>query len=303
MKIICVIVTYNRQELLAQVLEAVVGQTLKPDEIIVINNNSADGTAEYLAGIESALPNLYQIALKGNEGGAGGFYHGIKQAYERKADWIWVMDDDAIPQPDALEALIESEVFKYYNSRMQESLGFLASRVDWKNGYICNMNIPNVARDWNELHRKFPCCTKVKSASFVSILINREAVKRVGYPIKEFFIWFDDVEYTRRIAKQMSAYYIPRSVAVHHTEMNLQPMDLENLDNNNLWKYKYGIRNEVATLCNEELGYVRGLLFIAAKMYGMFRCKKSISIIIPMLSAGLRGLLFRYVKLIEFPNN
>jgi GT2 family glycosyltransferase len=298
-----VIVTYNRQQLLAQVLEAVLGQTLELDEIIVINNNSADGTTEYLLRMEKDLPNLYQIALKGNEGGAGGFYHGIKEAYVRKADWIWVMDDDAIPEPDALEALVESEVFKYYNSGMKDPLGFLASRVDWKNGYICKMNIPKVAMDWNQLHCKFPCCIKVKSASFVSILINREAVKRVGYPVKEFFIWFDDVEYTLRISKQMPAYYIPSSVAIHHTEMNVRPMDFENLDKNNLWKFKYGIRNEVATLCNEELGFIRGLLFIVAKMFEMFRCKKSISIIVPMLSAGLQGLFFRYVKLIEFPNN
>jgi len=47
-KIAAVVVTYNRLELLKQCIDSIKNQTRKPDEIIVVNNSSTDGTLEWL---------------------------------------------------------------------------------------------------------------------------------------------------------------------------------------------------------------------------------------------------------------
>lgn len=102
MKITAVIVTYNRLGLLKTCLKSVQEQSRKPDEIIVINNGSTDNTQEWLS-----AQNVTTYT-KENNGGAGGFSYGIKTAYNNGTDWIWLMDDDVIPENDALQQLVNT---------------------------------------------------------------------------------------------------------------------------------------------------------------------------------------------------
>lgn len=305
MKIIAVIVTYNRKALLRVVLDAVSGQSYLPDIILVIDNKSTDGTSEYLKGVEAKLPQIKHILMTENLGGAGGFHYGMKHAYELGADWIWVLDDDATPKYDALEKLITSEVFKHFQNNDERLLGFLASRVDWTDGSICQMNVPNTAREFHDLHHLTTNCCRIITASFVSILVNREALKTAGYPVKEFFIWFDDVEHTRRITEMNNtvAYYIPDSVVIHQTPTNLFPMDIAQIDRMTLWKYKYGIRNELSsTLRGGPLGIYRSLIFVIKISIRVFKHRK-FSYFFPLMFAAINGITFNYKKFIEIPEN
>ncbi len=101
MKITAVIVTYNRLELLKECLLGLRGQTHPLDEIIVVNNSSTDGTDGWLKDQDRLT-----VINQDNLGGSGGQYAGIRKAMENGADWIWCMDDDAEPYPDALEQLV-----------------------------------------------------------------------------------------------------------------------------------------------------------------------------------------------------
>jgi GT2 family glycosyltransferase len=92
-KIAVVLVTYNRLYLLKECLTSLRKQTYKPDKIIIINNDSTDGTTDWLDE-QTDLEVIHQANL----GGAGGFYTGIKLAYEQGFDFIWVMDDDVEPE-------------------------------------------------------------------------------------------------------------------------------------------------------------------------------------------------------------
>ncbi|MBI1933772.1 MAG: glycosyltransferase [Ignavibacteriales bacterium] len=80
-KICAVVVTYNRLKLLQECIEALKNQTIKLDEIIVVNNNSKDGTTEWLDK-QKDLTNIHQENL----GGAGGFQNGMKEAYIKGFD-------------------------------------------------------------------------------------------------------------------------------------------------------------------------------------------------------------------------
>ena len=103
-RVCAVIVTYNRKALLKECLEAVLAQTRPPDHVLVVDNASTDGTAEML---REEFPQVEVLRLPENQGGAGGFHEGMKRAYEEGFDWLWLMDDDTIPRPEALEALLE----------------------------------------------------------------------------------------------------------------------------------------------------------------------------------------------------
>ena len=202
MNICAVIVTFNRKELLKESIEAVVNQTVKVKEIQIIDNHSTDGTISLLNNLKNKYNNLNYISLKKNIGGAGGFNIGINEAVRKNSDYIWIMDDDTIPNKDALEKLIHNEIWN-------ENWSFLCSKVLWTDKSICKMNIPNYISD---VYQKNNLINKVKTATFVSLLIKSDSVKKVGLPIKEFFIWGDDFEYTLRLSEIVGPGYVLKTV-------------------------------------------------------------------------------------------
>lgn len=292
-----VVVTYNRKHLLRKTLVAQTSQTILPVKIIIVDNASTDGTREMLK-TEGWLdrPDVELLPLPVNTGGAGGFYSGIKRAYELGADWIWVMDDDCIPAPDALERLIYSLEGSLKPGK--ENIGFLASRVLWKDGSPCLMNIPVPHHLWLEPHAISSNLTRVSSSSFVSMLINRRAIKEVGLPVKEFFIWFDDAEYSRRISEKMSCYLVADSIVIHETPTNTSSLDFTQLNSNSIWKFSYGIRNQ-ASYHFEKEGFAAGAFFCLRIISRMWKNVHGWPLRSAVLKACWQGWRFKYLNLIE----
>ncbi|RYD78583.1 MAG: glycosyltransferase, partial [Sphingobacteriales bacterium] len=103
-KVIAVVVSYNRQQLLSECITALRNQSQKPDAILVVNNGSTDNTEEWL----KDQPDVQFITQK-NLGSSGGFNTGISWAYKNGYSWIWCMDDDGYPKEDALENILAVE--------------------------------------------------------------------------------------------------------------------------------------------------------------------------------------------------
>ncbi|MCM1524371.1 MAG: glycosyltransferase family 2 protein [Ruminococcus sp.] len=236
-KIAAVVVTYNRKVLLKENIESLLSQTIADLlDIIVIDNASTDNTYEYI----SEYVNNGSIIYKNtgaNLGGAGGFHYGIKYAAECGYDYVWIMDNDCIPTQNSLEELLKAD------KQLKGEYGFLSSKVLWKDGEICKMNIQKknllqkVKNFSNEL-------IPVSMASFVSLFIPVSVIKEIGLPIKEFFIWTDDFEYTRRISKKYRCYLDTKSIVIHKSDSNIGSNiavdTIKKLD-----RYKYLYRNEV----------------------------------------------------------
>ena len=194
-----VVVTYNRKVLLQECIEAILKQSVSVEKLILIDNNSTDGTPEFLRenGYMSN-PVIEYIKLDKNIGGAGGFHEGMKKAREYQPDWVWIMDDDTVPTETCLEELLNA------SEQIKGKVSFLASAVRGMNNEA--MNVPKIARnqfskytDWYEYLDK--SMAKIVKATFVSLLINIEAINQCGLPWKEFFLWGDDSEYTQRIIR------------------------------------------------------------------------------------------------------
>ena len=192
-KIIAVIVTYNRINLLKECITAILSSVVVPD-ILVVNNASNDGTKEYLDELKNNTKkvNIYTYNMDTNLNGAGGYNFGLKESSKKEYDYIWLMDDDTIVNNDSLEKLLNAAC------ALNDEFGFLSSKVLWTDGSICKTNVQRrrVARKIRDFDTKL---VKVDFASFVSLLVKREDVLRIGLPIKDFIIWTDDLEWTRRL--------------------------------------------------------------------------------------------------------
>lgn len=215
MTIAAVVVTYNRLVLLKECLDAISRQTYQVSSIIVVNNASTDGTTEFLQQIDDKQ--LVVKSFEKNIGGAGGFAEGISIATKMGVDAIWIMDDDTIPQADALHYLVRILSNK-------KNIGFVNSKVVWTDGSIHQMNIPGYVHH-DDLGGGIYA---VRSASFVSLLVPSKIVREVGLPYREFFIWVDDAEFTSRIVKAgYKGYFTTSSVVVHKTMVRASKRQLQ----------------------------------------------------------------------------
>ncbi|SEO70778.1 glycosyltransferase family 2 protein [Trujillonella endophytica] len=237
-----VIVTYNRADKLGKVVENVLAQDRPADQVIIVDNASTDSTAEVLAAYEGR-PTVTVERLSENTGGAGGFAHGMSLAYEQGADFVWIMDDDCYADSDALRTLLDG------HARAEDSMGmrlpFACSVVRWTDGDICEMNNPEPTWDWGKLLARGEQSVLVNSCSFVSVMFPRWALTQFGLPLAEYFIWFDDQEYTRRLSKAGPGVQVLTSGVLHDLGVN-RGVNFGDVNAGNMWKFEYGVRNEAS---------------------------------------------------------
>lgn len=261
-----VIVTFNRLEKLKLVIASLEAQTLAPAHLVIVDNASTDGTGEYLAGLESTLP-LDIVSLPTNTGGAGGFSAGMRRGYELGAEFVWVMDDDGYPEPHALERLRSG--IEAANDALDARVPFACSVVTFTDGEICEMNNPVPSWDWGRLLVKGLDSVLVTQCSFVSVLIPRRVLEEHGLPHKEYFIWFDDAEYTLRISRETPGIQVLDSVTVHDMGEN-KGVNFGMIDEKNAWKFAYGVRNQ-ASYQRHSRSIPHFLVFAAQVVVGMRR--------------------------------
>lgn len=212
-RVVAVVVAYNRRELVTETLTALTRQDRLPDAIVVVDNASDDGSGDAVA---AGFPEVSLLRLERNTGGAGGFTVGIVQAITNQgADLVWLMDDDTVPDPGALAALLSAR------DHAPSGTVVLASAVRWVDGRPHPMNTPRVrpfaTRRSVESARAFDCYP-VRSASFVSILIDASAIRRAGLPIADYFLWNDDFEFSSRLLRTGRGYLCQGSTVEHRTK-------------------------------------------------------------------------------------
>lgn len=243
-KIFAVVLTYNRKDLLARCLEAIYAQTRRCDGVIVVDNASSDGTEQML--LESGHPDLEIHVLSRNIGASGGFNAGFRLAYQSGADMVWMMDDDVIAEPDALERLLEAD--KVLEDKGMER-SFLLSTAYTETGLITNAPSldcrPNRIRYENWPLTLGHGLAPIRRGTFVSILVPRATLENYGLPIASMFIWGEDTEYTLRVTEKAPGYLVGNSRVLHLRQEN-GSIDIKAETNQARLKYhRHYIRNEV----------------------------------------------------------
>jgi rhamnopyranosyl-N-acetylglucosaminyl-diphospho-decaprenol beta-1,3/1,4-galactofuranosyltransferase len=207
-RVAAVVVSFNRIKTLTQVLDGLHSQSRAVDKIIVVDNGSTDGSRDFVArrgGVVSL------ISAAKNEGGAGGFSKGIAWAMELGFDYVWLMDDDAVPYGNALELLLEP-----FDLNFSEPVAFTCPRVNDATGNVGPRNFPLLSHEFNHV---YPAVEQgllpVKAATFVGPLISLAIARKTHLPLEDFFIWHDDIEYTSRLTQHGLAFSVPRAQIAH----------------------------------------------------------------------------------------
>jgi rhamnopyranosyl-N-acetylglucosaminyl-diphospho-decaprenol beta-1,3/1,4-galactofuranosyltransferase len=202
-----VVVTHNRLKLLSGCIEAIMWQTLPPEGIFVVDNASTDGTELWLEELTRRDACVHVIRLAQNRGGAGGFEEGLRSAISAGFDWVWVMDDDAEPDREALEALrsIDPSPRNIYGS-VAVSEGANGPEMCWsKAPHGQDSGFDSLPETW-----------EVPAIPFLGLFIHRNLVQDIGYPDSSFFLSGDDMEYCARARRVCARCILARSSRIRH---------------------------------------------------------------------------------------
>lgn len=235
-KIATIVVTFNRKKLLLECLKALLNQKEAATDIVLVDNNSTDGTFEY---ISEVLDNqkIHYYNTNENIGGAGGFNFGLKKAVELGYDYFWLMDDDSIPDENALYEILKADKV------LQGEYGFICCNVHWIDGLPCKMNIPEISKNWlNNVKYISNLLIPVSKATFVGFFFKKKILYDVGLPIKDFFIWSDDANFSLRIVKKYDAYIAINSCIIHKMKSNVGASIIMD-DSGRNQRYFYAYRN------------------------------------------------------------
>jgi GT2 family glycosyltransferase len=230
-------VTYNRLEKLKNAIKYYESLTVVPKTIIVVNNNSTDGTKEYLEEWKNAKHTFETVIvnLEENLGGSAGFRIGMEKSMNIDYDYLIIGDDDAYPDSKM------TSVFSDLISRNKYDV--LCSKVIYNSGNIQLFHRRRVKKNTftiSELpveeseykHETF----ELDELSFVGVCINKKVIERVGLPSKDFFIQYDDTDYSIQIRKYYKIYCAPEAVMLHDIPEETYTTKID-------WKYYYAIRN------------------------------------------------------------
>ena len=220
LKIITIIVTHNRCQLLERCLQHVLSQTRRPDTLLVINHESTDGTEKLLN--EQGV----QYITQKNLGAAAGWSRGIEYALAFDYDAVWMMDDDGFPALDALKQLEESLVSPrvcvssvVLQEDNPEEFVFPFPRLN-SNQLPIILGKPRKIKKLKELKAYCAQETYPFVHLFNGALISTKAIQSIGNVNKNFFIYGEEVDYFFRLREQgevvslLNAYHYHPNVAL-----------------------------------------------------------------------------------------
>ena len=210
-KIIAVVITVDRADTASRCVAALFDGSRTPDAVVVVDNGS---TPPFV------LPSEYRnkarvVRLEHNSGPAGGASAGQRAALDDGADWVWMIDDDAVVEPDALETLIEAaqdgETSHYFRAVCYNAT---SRDVPFYNSFVYNRVtglLRPVPRECYAAPR-FP----FDACSMAGLFVSAALLQVAGTFDASLFGWYDDTEFTLRATLSgFHGYAIPASRVLH----------------------------------------------------------------------------------------
>lgn len=238
-----VIVTYNREKKLRVALKSFDCLLTKPEYIIVVNNASTDGTADYLNEWEQMTSDYKKLVITNqvNIGGSGGFHAGLSKAIEMNADWIWVSDDDAYIDKNAFD--IASDYLTNHDSGSISAIcGSVHTKGNIDLGHRRRVHLSGlrVTEKTVPLEEYDALEFDIDEFSYVGSIISKQKMQQVGITRRDYFIHYDDTEHSLRLRKCGRVVCIPSIVVEHDVDAGQLSNDRKYESS---WQKYYDYRN------------------------------------------------------------
>jgi GT2 family glycosyltransferase len=199
--VVTVILNTNRRDDTLACLESLRRGSYPHHQVIVLDNASTDGSP---AAIAAAFPEVRLLPLGENRGYAGNNNVGVAAALELGADWVFVLNEDTVLDPDCIAQLVAAGeadpragvvgplVYHHDEPELVQSAGGVIDR-HWS-AYHLGQNAPLA-----------PAHRATRSVDWVSgcaIMLRRAVIEQVGALDERFFYYWEETEWCLRAARQ-----------------------------------------------------------------------------------------------------
>lgn len=216
MRTIAVIVTYSdRFHLLSKVIESCLLNDI--NQIVVVDNNSLTNSKRQLKLLDKSINKLEVIWNNANLGSAKAFKQGLIFARQSNNQYILLLDDDNMLEPNAVDVL-KSHWIREKSNKTKCLLAYRPDRKLYKKAiqiknpdYVLGCSNSFYAFDiWDKisgLFKKDPSqysditAGKIAYAPFGGMFLDKSLIQEIGYPREDFFLYSDDHEWSFRIYK------------------------------------------------------------------------------------------------------
>lgn len=212
-KVICVVCNYNKQDFVVNCVKSIKEQSMDSILIIVADNASTDDSVEQLR--NSFGESVIILQNSENKGGSGGFNLGLREALRHESEYIMLIDNDVVLDKHAIEIM-----YDYMN--VHKEIGILGPTVRMmKNPEKVQDLGGSIGNRYNmygnyfaDIDEGLPCELEVDYISTCAAMARTTAVKEFGLMPEDNFIYWDDVEWSKKC--QLAGY---KTVAINKAKV------------------------------------------------------------------------------------
>jgi GT2 family glycosyltransferase len=218
-KVDVIILNWNNASDTKKCIISLLQQDYKNVDIIVVDNGSTDGSDETLQRHFKDISNIEFILLKENTGFAEGNNTGIRKALEHDADYIFLLNNDALVTPKCIATLVEVggsddrigiigavNLYSHDPSRIWYSGGI----ISWgKSGFIDETS--ETLYDPNDRRVR-----EVDDVAGSSMLVKKEVIKKTGLMWAPYFLCYEESELCLRTKKSGFRVVAAMEAVVYH---------------------------------------------------------------------------------------
>lgn len=251
-RVAIVIVNYNTFLDTKECVESLkkVSRQVADFTVIVVDNASTKMDPEREAFLQI---NTIYLRTQENKGFSGGNNIGIKYAVEHEYDYVLLLNNDTLVEPDFLDVLVTRAENKGEFGIAIGKIYYASDRLRlWYAGGTVNMKLGMVyQRGFNELDvGQWDIEEEVQFVTGCMMLIPVNVIRKVGLLEESFFLYAEDLEYSLRMSKnEYKMYYIPSSVIYHKVGAS---SGRENVSSNTQY---YMIRNQLYCMRSYQKGF------------------------------------------------
>ncbi|MCW1888042.1 MAG: glycosyltransferase family 2 protein [Candidatus Moranbacteria bacterium] len=222
-KVVIVVLNYNGEKCLHQTLESLQSLDYREKEVVVVDNASQDHSFDLA---KKNFPQFHFISLPKNGGFAYGMNAGMRFALEQKADFIWLFNYDALASRESLRILVRNA--ETLGDRALFSPTIFNNKKIWFEGGRINywkMRVEHL-RQKRDQEKAFKTQFLTGCALFLPI----RAIKEIGFLDEDFFLYYEDADYSKRaLNKGFDLYVVPEAKVLHSEESVHNPQKVYHL--------------------------------------------------------------------------
>lgn len=216
--IFIIILNWNGLKDTLECLESVYKLDYPDYKVLVVDNGSTDESVKV---IREVYPEVTLIENKENLGYSGGNNIGMRYALENKAEYVWLLNNDAVVEPDSLSKLISaaegsteiglaSPCIYYYDE--PDKIQFCGSIIDWKKKKFLHLKDQGLSK----------CNMGMRDMVLwgTALLIKRNVIESIGFLNEEYFSYHEDHEYSTRAIKNGYINIVVMPSKVYHKEVS-----------------------------------------------------------------------------------